>query len=115
MVSSFAFVASKRSAKLFLFYFRSASCSIIQCCSALIFIAMLLTGGEVKKGATYDSATSPGRGGEGSDKLRLDCLSVTSWGLVGTSSYLGLISNPRSVLDSSAQTIRGKVLVFCKI
>ena len=36
----------------------------------------------------------------------------TSWDLIGTTSYLGPISNLRPVMDSSAQTTRGNVLDF---
>ena len=43
---------------------------------------------------------------------QLDCPSVTSWDLVGTTSQLAQISNLRPFLDSSAQTTRGNVLDF---
>ena len=45
--------------------------------------------------------------------IQLDCPSDGHWDVVGTTSKLGLISNMRPFLDSSTQTIRGKVLVFC--
>ena len=47
----------------------------------------------------------------GHKNLQLDCPSVTSWDLVGTT-LLARISNLRPVLDSSAQTTRGNVLGF---
>ena len=44
--------------------------------------------------------------------LQLDCPSVTSWDLVGTTSYIGPILNLIPFLDSSAQTTRGNELDF---
>ena len=46
--------------------------------------------------------------------VQLDCLIIRNYDLVGTLSELGPISNQRPFLDSATQTIRGKVLVFCK-
>ena len=44
--------------------------------------------------------------------LQLDCLSVKSWDLVGTSSNIGPISNPRTFLDYSVQTTRCMLIDF---
>ena len=44
--------------------------------------------------------------------LQLDCPSDGHWEAIGTTSYLGPISNLRPFLDSSAQTTRGMLLDF---
>ena len=44
--------------------------------------------------------------------IQLDCLSDRNLDVVGTSSQLGPISNPRRFLDSPAQTTQDNVLDF---
>jgi len=45
--------------------------------------------------------------------LQLDCPSVTNWDIVITFAVGGPISNPRPVLDSSAQITWSMILDFC--
>ena len=44
--------------------------------------------------------------------LQLDCQTVAHWDVVGTSSQLGPILNPRPVWDFSAKATRGMLLDF---